>query len=413
MNTDDELRGALQRRAEGVGDDHPLTLDDVATRARTIRRRRVTAGGLAAAVVLAVAVPVGASLADRTSAGPDLDPVAPTPTRTERAVDQGPEEPVEVRLEVGVPADDVPPQVGYVTDEVLHRPDGSQATTEATYQEVAVLGDGWAALRTDENGNGTLDLLGPSGEVLGSTPAQPGIAVSEDRTVVAFTRPDGTLMTAVAGEAAPRVLVRTEAGSGTQVRAVIGSRSCRPDAPGGGCTVFYEDASAFPGQARYVTSRGTGEKLPAGLTTLDGLAPDRALSGLVSATDDGSCSKVVGPAWTTRWRTCEHSLGQFSPDGRHLLGYAAYRDGFGDLSISLLDAETGDVVVAASSALGRSPASVVQAVWENDESVLLTAWQDDSWHLLRLTMDGSLTTLTPDGVGDTPEKLPLHVAVQP
>ena len=86
MNTHDELRGALQRRADGVGwdaGDHPLDLADVQGRARGIRRRRVAVSGLAAAAVLAVAVPVGLN-ATGPGGARSVDPAGPTPSRAVR-----------------------------------------------------------------------------------------------------------------------------------------------------------------------------------------------------------------------------------------------------------------------------------------------------------------------------------------
>ena len=89
MNTHDDLpgglHGALQRRADGVGwesGDHPLSLVDVQGRARGIRRRRVAAGGLAAAAVLAVAVPLGLQTVGSAGTAPPVDPANPSPSQS-------------------------------------------------------------------------------------------------------------------------------------------------------------------------------------------------------------------------------------------------------------------------------------------------------------------------------------------
>ena len=76
MSNHEPLRDALRSRADQLGDTHPLTLDDVKGRARGIRRRRAAVSGLAAAAVLAVAVPIGIGVTDSVRTDPDDPPVA-------------------------------------------------------------------------------------------------------------------------------------------------------------------------------------------------------------------------------------------------------------------------------------------------------------------------------------------------
>ncbi len=86
----DLLSRELHQRSAGIGG-HPIGLDDVRGRARSIRRRRNAVRGVVAAVVLAVAVPVGLSTTDllgssRTPAPPvasgSVEPSPDTPAPT-------------------------------------------------------------------------------------------------------------------------------------------------------------------------------------------------------------------------------------------------------------------------------------------------------------------------------------------
>src|SRR4029079_8893191 len=91
MSSHDDLGRTLRERADAMGEGHPLSLDDVKGRARGIRRRRYAATGLAAAAVLAVAIPAGVVVASNTASSevPPADqgrsePPSPTeaPART-------------------------------------------------------------------------------------------------------------------------------------------------------------------------------------------------------------------------------------------------------------------------------------------------------------------------------------------
>ncbi len=72
--------------------------------------------------------------------------------------------------------------------------------------------------------------------------------------------------------------------------------------------------------------------------SVDGVSPDGSLSGVTSITDAGSCSVVLGRSGDKAWTTCDYTLGQFSPDGKYVIGHPAYRDGIGDGSVAILDA---------------------------------------------------------------------------
>ena len=99
------------------------------------------------------------------------------------------------------------------------------------------------------------------------------------------------------------------------------------------------------------------------------------MAGQTKFLGDGSCSGVTDPLAGTKllWDTCDYSLGAFSPDGRYIVGLAAYSDGPGSPSLSILDATTGEPLVDYRGPKdGRTCIGVDQAVWEDDDTVLAT-----------------------------------------
>ncbi len=413
MNTHDELpgslRGALQRHADGVGDDHPFTLDDVKGRAHGIRRRRIAVSGLAAAAVLAIAVPLGLNAAGTPGAAPSFDPAGPSPSRTAEPTPSEtapvPADPTGVRLTTDVPAGVAAPGVDYAYRDRIVPADApdSPVRTEAAYQELAPLGDGWVGVWS-EGEDITVDLVAADGSVTWSGPGDFGLSASSDGTVVAFGAPGGRIFTVTEGDE-PQQLYD---GPLSAVVAVTGSDACDAEHV---CTVWANEITRTG--AFSVTSTGERRTVP-DLMTLRGVAPDGSLAGTVSATDDGSCSALLEADGTERWRTCDHTLGGFSADGRYVLGRPSYLDGAGDGRVAMLDAATGDVVAEAVNDM-RSQAFVSVPRFDVDGSLLLPTMQDGTWRLLRLTAAGQLVAAVP---GDFPSKVDayvtdLHLAVRP
>lgn len=404
MNAHDDLTGALRRQADGFGDDRPLTLHDVKGRARGIRRRRVAAGGLAVAAAFAVAVPLGLQGLGSAGTAPPVDPAKPSPRPVETV--PAPDDPTGVRLATGVPAGVATPGIDYAYRDRIVPADAPDqpVRTEADYQELAPLGDGWVGVWA-EGEDVTVDLVAADGSVTWSGPGDFGLAASSDGTVVAFGAPGGRLFTVTEGEE-PQQLYD---GPPSLVVAVEGSGSCDAENV---CTVWANEnqADAVPFS---VDSTGQRQDVPR-MMTLRGVGPDGSLTGTVSATDMGSCSALFGPDGEQQWRTCDHTLESFSPDGRYVLGAPAYLDGAGEGRIAILDAATGKVLAEATNDM-RSQAFVSNARWDVDGTLLLPTFQDGTWRLLRLTPTGQLVRALPE---EFPSRLDayvtdLHLAVGP
>jgi hypothetical protein len=399
----DPLTEALRRRASDLDHPSPLTLDDVKGRARGIRRRRMAVSGLAAAAVVAVAVPTGIAVSDRATALPDNGPAAspsvspsigtsrtPDGTPTPDPAPDG-EGPLEVALTANVEGHGGEPQVPYIFDGVINRADGSTAEVHADYTDLAALGDGWAAVRRDDQGNAFVDLLQPDGSVIDSYPSTGSLAASADGTVISYATPDGELMVASPGESPTPLVKRDILPAGTiDTVGVLGTGPCDQPA-NGGCTVFFDTQDEQDQGGYYAASRGDVQQVPA-VRSVNGVAPDGSASATVSISDVGSCSSVLDVGMRPVWKTCDYTLGRFSADGRYVIGHPPYRDGFGDSSVAILDAATGDVLVEYANSQ-EHPVTVYDVVWDTDGTLIATVFEEGTWALLRLTADGQVTGL--------------------
>ena len=169
----DLLTRELHQRSAGVGG-HPIGLDDVRDRARSIRRRRNAVRGVVAAVVLAVAVPVGLSATDLL--GSSGTPAPPVASRTPRAVAG------HARTHPGagrvVPADRERPGPGRARRRALHRrasrdqlvtPDGTFDLPES-YSMITPYNGGWLAIGSSQH-PGQIIMLDDNLEVTHTDPA--------------------------------------------------------------------------------------------------------------------------------------------------------------------------------------------------------------------------------------------------
>jgi hypothetical protein len=111
--------------------------------------------------------------------------------------------------------------------------------------------------------------------------------------------------------------------------------------------------------------------------------------GFITLRGDHPNDLVIGAAV---WETCDHQLGAFSPDGQHLVGLAAYFDGPGSPSLSILDATTGEPVVdfELTAAPQRVVAIAPEVVWEDDQTLLATYIDGTEQYVVRLGLDGTV-----------------------
>jgi hypothetical protein len=374
------LGETMHRRADAFHDT-PLDLLDVRSRATTIRRRRHTAVGLAAAAAVA-AVVLPLSLMP-TGGGDRVDDPQPvdTPSPIEEPV------PLDPR---SAPAGSAP-SVPYLEVDAkrLLTPHGAHDLPEA-FPQVVPYRDGWVALTADSPGpTGTRVTILDSGfrEVEG-TGMTTGIAVRDDGQRVAWVEHTGTgwrLVNAptTGGEAVTSDV--TTAGPQHPSRAV----GFLP----GDQVVVETTTQGVPESYRVVGPDRTTTATFGGFNHVVSSSPVNGLvAGQTDYSGDGSCSGVMdplSPAQDLVWETCDHQLGAFSPDGRYVVGFAPYFDGPGSPSLAILDATTGKPVVDfVSGRTARSAAAVGDVVWEDATTLLATVTQGAEQYVVRATIDG-------------------------
>jgi len=135
--------------------------------------------------------------------------------------------------------------------------------------------------------------------------------------------------------------------------------------------------------------------------------------GYTRITDFGSCSTLLGGGEFQGFKTCRHTLTDFSPDGQLLLGLPAYGDGAGPNQLAMYDLEGKPLFDRRATEDAQS--TYQSQVWEDDTHVLISVFQDGQWSLVRVASDGSMeyaVAPAPGGdVTDDPFVLPAGGAL--
>jgi hypothetical protein len=397
MNSTDDLTRSLQQQADRIGG-HPIDLESVRGRARNIQRRRRAGTAVVAAAVLAVAIPAGITVAGGLGRGGTPQPAPPVPTIKPAPKQQdgsfllSPEDAPEGAV----------PQVPYIVidDQRLSTPERSFELPGDVVQ-LASYGDGWIAIQAGNyppNGTRVVEL-DSNFDVTGD-PVLPGPRSSGPTLV---SNDDGSRVGWVQFEDGDPLLVNSPTAGGTTIRTRVPGNQNTQTAPVGfladGTLVFTTtDPNTGENQFGYVTTGGEITSFE-GFNVLDSTSEATGLvAGQTKFLGDGSCSGVTDPKAGGKllWDTCDYSLGAFSPDGRFIVGLAAYSDGPGSPSLSILDARTGEPVVDYRGPKARRTfIGVDQVVWEDDDTVLATVTQDTEQSIIRAETNGALSRVAP------------------
>jgi hypothetical protein len=312
------------------------------------------------------------------AASPSEEPSAPpveVTTLTTKGLGQGPPPSVDI-LAAADPAE----PAGTWS---LVRPSGEQTPLDidrpfgfaSTGNGLVVLedgGDGAVVSVVDGNGDET-----SSEDALGYR-----LAVTPDGSVVAWLTADRSVRVLEAGGQS------FDFGAedlGSEIGAIWGRGTCL-ESQGGGCSAYV---NVDEPRSVYVTTTTHGiveDRAGSMLAAVD-VDVDGRVVGLVSVTDEGSCSAVYTEPAEQAWETCGHTLTSFSPDGSRVLGTDAYLDGFGQRSVAFLDGTDGTPLHEFTST-GKGP-SVLQTAWEDEEHVLAVVYERGRWSVVRLGADGS------------------------
>lgn len=366
----------------------PLTLAGVRGRARTIRRRRVALTTGVAAAVLAVAVPLGVTIS-----GPDSTRISPAPAPTE-AVEPTPNPDGMFPLTLDVPEGETP-ATGYIAfdDRQLVTPDGTY-DLPGSFVQITRYRDGWVGIRggdfppTDHQ----VVVLDADLQEVSAVTGGSSLATNSDGTRVAWVeaRGNGDDWTVVNAPVDGGEQIRTPTSAQAQVEGFLTDD-----------TVATSHLDEATGATSYGQAGPDGEydALPLdGYQRVGGVSEVTGLvAGQTEFRGDSTCSEVRSTD-TSRgrlvWRTCDHQLAGFSPDGRWLIGYASYFD-LGSPTLAILDAATGDPVVEFVSGRRQDEAATVQAAaWEDEDTVVAVVNQAGEQAVLRLEANGAATRVS-------------------
>ena len=408
----DRLSRELRARSEAMGG-HPIGMDQVRRTARRIVWRRRIATGAVAAAVLAVAVPAGMAATggvDRgigpvghptrsvthTAPSPTPSPSpSPTPSPTPAPTPTWPAG--AIPLTTAGLAQGAAPTIVYLQGATLHNGDVSEQLP-AAYSEIAPNQGGWVAL-SKHNGEYSLVQLDTTNHVIGTpAPSAPGIAVDLANRTAWFE--------AGAPGQPGRLVQSIGMAQGQDSLTVPPDVTAHPVGYVRNGLVFATDG-VHPQVAITDFAPGTAEVWLKGAIAAGGASEAADLISVqLQSAGTGSCWAVVDPGWTDmdpagheRWHTCDYALGQFSPDGKYVVGTDAYGDGLGPSWVAILDARTGHEVAR----FQRPPGSdlfIGQLAWEDESHLLASVHENGSWQIVRMETSGHLEAASPAVPGD-------------
>jgi len=399
---DEDLKGALResaRRAPIVPD-----LSDAAIRqARGIRRRRRVTGAVAAAAVVAIAVPVGLQAGDALSNGR-----TPLPPAT-----QGPDNGPDDGDGKGDDAGDL--RSSLVTVQLSQLPtgdapdlpylDGSQlmvagvpidlGVDPASISQVTYAG-GTAYYTTNDEGELTLRS---APEEMDEVAITSGPWASPDGRYVAYSADGELSVIDTDNDEVSSVQV-----GGDYLRSVSFARD-----------EVYVVAGNDDTLLRWTIGDSQVAPVP-GIVRATAVSPDDELVADMHQVDDleaSSCTQVKALSdGGVVWDTCEHRILRFSPFSGLVLGANEYADGAGDPYVVVLD-DDGKLVLKAEGPNDRNTPTFFQgAVFESETTVLTPVAQGDSAALVRCdltTGECELATRVVEGVDPFDGQLPFQL----
>jgi hypothetical protein len=380
---DNDLTNTLNQRADDFarlgGQD--LDLSQVVSRAGEIRRgRRMRASMMMAAVVVAVAVPIGITVIGNDSPNrPNQPPIASNSATPSPSVDKSP-------LGLGELAIGDTTEVGLADNTKIYLPDGSLSLNgNGETRALAWVGSGFLVARDDGSGSQTVSYvgIGDAGTDLTWSYGGSGFAVSSDRRIGAFVEADGTVRV-VQDSGSLNFALGTLPADSYVVDAVQGENCSGRSDLGSDCMVYLHSVGQHPAiwvAAQHQAPRKVTEPEFHGFLKFVGISAHGDLAGMTSATDSGSCWAVRNSDGNDLWTTCKYSLTSFSGDGQYVLATGAYQSGAGDSSFVVLNARTGEVVLDLTTA---KDAFVAQRAWEDGNHVIATVYDHGVWGVVRI-----------------------------
>jgi hypothetical protein len=384
----------------------PFDLADVQRSARGIQRRRRVAGGIVAAAVVAVAVPVALNLTGTPGTAPPVAPattspsVSPTPT-TASSPDPSPS----VTLPSGVTPLTVegapaggPAAITYLRGSTVVVPGSDPADLPATYDTVAPYRGGWLAVERKDQGQAYVVHVDASGQVTGSEKGGDRIVTSQDGVELSWVEDGKLYLDGTNGHSDQPQSLDLPQG-------IVEAHPVGFVGPGSVLVSVTDEAT----QQLYVSDLQSLTPLKGDVLSVRATDQSHGALGVqTSYNDDGtSCWAVRTSSGRTGPKTCDWTIDAFSTDGAHFVGYPSGTDGPGSATVGLLDAKTAKPVVSFERE-GNADTYVADTAWEDETHVLASLHEGDRWYVVRLGLDGSLERVD-DAAGNADES-PFHFA---
>jgi hypothetical protein len=381
MSDDPRLTEALRSKARSF-DPHLAGLDEVVGRAHAIRRRRRTTAGVVAAVaVAAIAVPTAALL--RPDDGQRVTP-AGTPPSVSASPTTGvtPTPPSLAQIERGPDS-----SVTYATGAEVHQSNvGTGPLPVADGHTFAGYKGGWLVSTTD-GVQDTVREYDASGHLVAAHPGS-GPVIGQDGTQVAWWWQDGPHGSGHVYSGGASSMGNGAAATATPAGTPVTVVGFSPDG------VVYLTTNAQGNQQVWTAQPGaTPTKLP-GLLNADAVLQSPALiSGEASqGSGEMGCPTVFSlPAVKPLWKHCGGgTIESFSPTGEAAVTTDQAEDGT-FTRVRIVDARKGTAIT---SYAPRAPLELDgPVVWEPDGMAVVMELYDaqrHTWALVRLTTSGTV-----------------------
>lgn len=349
----DELSREFHRRADDRHD-APLTLDDVRSRARGIRRRRrvAAASSIAAAVALVAALSTALPGLDRAD---DVQPApAPSPGRGAAVLHDG----------------------------VVTLPGGDTVNVDLANSDVSqfgVLTDG--RLVVANQAEQAVQVFAPDGSLAATYPVDLLLVTMSSTDELAAWTQGSRVQVLETGISEPVQLAHMPKSARTipMVDAVTGDH-CADD----GCQAILSDGTTTTSEVSVDGVRELATSEPLRVTDVSPDGETWAVAFPAAEDEQYGCVGLYDPATDqVTARSCRASGLEFSPDGQHLLS-GFYENNMAS-EVTMLDRDL-EVVGKVS----PSPQVVSRAAWADDTHVLavLAGLEDNRWSLVRASLDG-------------------------
>jgi hypothetical protein len=381
IDPEDDLGQTLSRQADRFAErgGTSLELEQVLSRAGEIRRgRRMRASMVMAALVLAIALPVGISVAGTS------DPTKPEPNPA-------------ITSKPPVKADNSPIALGTITTGAAPK-DGYYAHGRLTYRGKSVplpgavpanvvrMSDGFLVAQDSGGGDLVASFIGDDGTPSPKTwPTTGSLVVSTSGAMGALVQPDGTVIYIEAGASRYGPMGKIPGAGPFDVDAVLGE-GCSGRGEGDGCLVYLHSSGETRG-VWTINAHGVVKAAASGMVEVNDVSSTGLFAGQTSVTDNGGCSEVRdGAEGKALWPVeCQYLFDAFSPDGRYLLAHSP-GDGAGPTDLVILDARTGSSVLR----LQAAPDNFLsELTWEDSTHVLASVYDHGSFAVERFGLNGA------------------------